>query len=104
MSTRKLIVGAAAAACLLAAGCVVRARPGEVVVAEGPPVPIVEVEPAPPVTIVDPFWIAGWWGWEGRWVWHPGYWTHRPRPGAVWVPHAWVRDPHGWVHSGGHWR
>ncbi|MGD1001429.1 MAG: hypothetical protein ABSA67_12125 [Candidatus Brocadiia bacterium] len=123
MSIAKLMIAATAAGCLFAAGCVVRERPvyyaapppppppgpvaappPEVVAGEAPPAPVVEEMPPAPVEIVDPFWIAGWWAWEGRWVWHRGYWAHRPHRGAVWVPHAWVRGPHGWVLAPGHWR
>jgi hypothetical protein len=128
MGITKLMLGATAAGCLLAAGCVIEPAPrrvyyatpppppppaavvveppppGEVAVAEAPPAPTVEIMPPAPVTIVDPFWIPGWWAWEGRWVWHGGYWDHRPRRGAIWVPHAWVHGPHGWVYAPGHWR
>lgn len=127
LGVTKLMLGAAAAGCLIAAGCVIEPAPrrvyyatpppppgavvvepappaGEVVAAEAPPAPIVEVQPVVPVAIVDPFWIPGWWAWEGRWVWHGGYWAHRPHRGAVWVPHGWVHGPRGWVYSPGHWR
>jgi hypothetical protein len=120
MSMTKLMLAAAAAGCLFAAGCIVRERPvyyaapagppgavapeGEVVVGEAPPATQVEVVPVAPGPEVDFLWIPGWWWWDGRWVWHGGYWGHRPHPGAVWVPHAWVHGPRGWVHSGGRWR
>ena len=113
MSITKLMLGAAAVGLLFAAGCVVREEPvyysspgpgGEVVVGEAPPAPVVEVQPVPPITIVDPFWIAGWWAWDGRWIWRHGYWAARPHPGAIWVPHAWVHGSRGWIHGGGHWR
>jgi hypothetical protein len=128
MDARKLVIGATAAACVIASGCIVEpARPRRVYVAPAPvvvePAPpagaVVEVapgveQPPPPAEVIVPapgpeteyVWIGGWWAWEGgRWAWHRGYWGHRPHPGAVWVPHGWVRGPHGgWVHGGGYWR
>ena len=76
----------------------------EAVAAEAPPAPVTEIIPAAPGPEVDYLWIGGGWWWEGRWMWHPGYWAHRPHAGAIWVPHAWTRGPRGWVHSGGRWR
>jgi hypothetical protein len=119
MSKTKWMVGAMAAGCLFAAGCVVRVQPvgyaspppppgpvapeGEIVVQGEPPALIVEAPLPVPVGIVDPFWIAGWWEWDGRWVWNHGYWDHR-HPGGRWYPHGWVRGPHGWVFHRGGWR
>jgi hypothetical protein len=76
----------------------------EAVAGEAPPPPMAEAAPVAPGPEVDYLWIGGWWGWDGRWVWHAGYWARRPHPGAVWVPHAWARSSRGWVHSGGRWR
>jgi len=114
MSKTKLVVGAIVAGCLLAAGCVVRMQPAAVAVTPEAEVGVGVGQPAPPAEVITPapgpevdfLWIPGWWGWEGgRWAWHGGYWGHRPHPGAIWVPHSWVRGPHGgWVHGGGHWR
>jgi hypothetical protein len=130
MSTKRLAVGATAAACLIAGGCYIgpprprrvyyEAPPPAVVVVPAPaPGPEVEVapgveQPPPPAEVIAPapgpevefLWVPGWWAWEGgRWFWHGGYWGHRPHPGAMWVPHRWVRGPHGgWVHVGGYWR
>ncbi|MGA2959430.1 MAG: YXWGXW repeat-containing protein [Thermodesulfobacteriota bacterium] len=39
------------------------------------------VPPPPPQHI----WIQGYWAWNGRWVWQPGYWVIPPRPYAKWV-------------------
>jgi hypothetical protein len=87
---------------------VVVAPPAEEEVAPGveQPAPPLEVIPPAPGPAVAWLWIPGWWAWEGgRWAWHRGYWGHRPHPGAVWVPHQWVRGPRGgWVHQGGQWR
>jgi hypothetical protein len=122
MSMTKLTLGAMAAGCFFLAGCIVRERPvyysspppppgavapqGEVVTEEAPPPDQVEIMPVAPGPEVDFLWIPGWWYWGGgHWLWRGGYWGHRPHPGAMWVPHAWVRGPHGhWVHGGGHWR
>lgn len=94
------------AAAALSAGCVVTPV-GGYYPADGP---VVGVAPPPPqgeVVGVAPaagmIWIGGYWGWGGgRYVWHPGHWTHA-RPGHHWVPHAWAPARGGWVHRPGHW-
>jgi WXXGXW repeat (2 copies) len=83
----------------LAAGCVTHEysryqnRP-MVAVASAPPPGVVYVNGGPPVSLVDPVtvmpgpgyvWIEGAWFWEGRWVWHRGYWMRPPRAGAAWI-------------------
>jgi len=104
---------------LFASGCVVREvryqspPPPAVVVQPGPVGSEVYVDSAPPPPIVesvtvapDPafIWIGGFWGWEGRWVWHAGYWGRPPHRGAVWIgPHyAFRGGRHVWVRGG--WR
>ena len=106
MGAIKLILGATVVACLFAGGCYLGPARGEVAMGIEQPAPPAEVIAPAPGLDVDFFWIPGWWAWEGgRWGWHGGYWAHRPHPGAVWVPHSWVRGPHGgWIHGGGHWR
>jgi len=133
VSATKLMVGSIAAGCLFVGGCYWDwgPRPRRVYYAPPPPVVVVAPQPAPPppepeiavgveqpppppAEVIEPapgpevdfLWVPGWWAWEGgRWAWHRGYWGHRPRPGAVWVPHGWVRGPYGgWVHGGGYWR
>lgn len=69
----------------------------------GPPAPIVEHYGPPPHP--GYVWVAGYQRWDGaRYIWAPGYWTARPRPRAVWVPHHWVHRRGGWVLIPGHWR
>ena len=69
---------------------------------EGPPPPRMQTMPPPPNRQF--VWTQGYWDWRGRWVWVPGHWGPRPRPGSTWVGGRWVR--HGrrnvWVHS--HWQ
>jgi hypothetical protein len=87
--------GAAAVAAVLAltSGCVVAVRPapvayyaepGEVVVNQDPPPPIVEtvgVAPGPGY-----LWIGGYYHWNGGgWVWYRGHYARPPHPGAVWI-------------------
>ena len=72
-------------------------------VAPGPP------PPAPAETIVvapgpDYVWMAGYWGWRGRWVWMPGLWVLPPHPHGVWVRGYWARRPRGWAWREGYWR
>lgn len=49
-------------------------------------------------------WIDGYWTWNGRWVWHRGYWGRRPYAGAVWHRGVWVHAGHGWKWRRGYWR
>lgn len=113
-SVRRTAAAAALATALAAAlgGCVVEpARVAVVpphvryvspVVTVAPPAPIVEtygVAPAP-----GAIWIDGYWNWVGgRHVWVGGRWQAPPRPGYVWVPHAWERQGEGWRLREGHW-
>jgi hypothetical protein len=95
----------AAAALLLASGCVVYPvdQPyytGEVV-GVAPPPPQVEYVGVPPVT--GYIWLGGYWGWRGgRHEWVPGRWS-APRPGYHWVPPAWHRQGPGWRFRPGRW-
>ena len=52
----------------------------------GPPPPL-PVYVAPPLAPGPDFtWIGGYWyPYGGRYLWHAGYWTRPPYPGAVWV-------------------
>jgi hypothetical protein len=55
----------------------------EVVVAQAPPMPVVEtmtIAPGPGFV-----WIPGVWAWRGQWVWDRGHWAHPPEAGAIWV-------------------
>jgi hypothetical protein len=67
-----------------------------------PPAPVAEFVPAAPYP--DYVWMAGFWGWSGGWVWHPGHYGPRPFHGAAWVSGGWARASHGWAWHGGHWR
>jgi hypothetical protein len=110
-----LVIGGAS---LLASGCVTREEvryrhgpppvvvegsgPGEVVVSDAPPAPIVETAiPAPDPGFV---WVGGVWVWQGGWVWNPGHWARPPHPGAIWFEPHYVRrgGRHVWVR--GYWR
>jgi WXXGXW repeat (2 copies) len=52
-----------------------------------PPPRVIRVRPVEPGP--GYFWIDGYWyPVNGRYHWHPGYWTRPPYPGAHWVvPH-----------------
>lgn len=74
----------------------------EVVVAQAPPAPIVEVRPAAPFG--GAVWIPGYWHWNGgNHVWVGGRWS-AGRPGMRWEPNHWVRGPGGWRMEHGRWR
>jgi hypothetical protein len=69
---------------------------------EPPPVRY-ERAPAPPT--VEHFWVAGRWAWNANaYVWVPGAYHVRPRPGVVWVDGRWNRHERGWHWIEGHWR
>jgi hypothetical protein len=68
-----------------------------------PPASLPETVPEKPADKNQ--WIAGYWDWDGRWIWTPGYWTNKPDPEAVWVPGHWedfgLDRGYRWI--GGHW-
>ena len=71
-----------------------------VIVEIAPPVPRVEVIPAPRVGHV---WAPGYWVWRGhRHVWVEGHWI-RERRGHHWQPHHWVEREGRWHFEEGRW-
>jgi hypothetical protein len=77
--------------------------PGEAVVYDAPPPPIVEVQTAPP----SPYhiWIGGYWGWDGhRRYWAAGHWELPPHPHAFWVQPRWEHRDGRYVFVRGYWR
>jgi hypothetical protein len=49
-------------------------------------------------------WVAGYWEWDGKWIWKRGHWTLKPHPKADWVTGHWdVYGKHGWRWIAGHW-
>jgi hypothetical protein len=72
----------------------------DLVVKVAPPVPRVEVVPAPRVGYV---WAPGYWGWRGgRHVWIAGAWQHE-RKGYVYAQPAWVQRDGAWHLNRGGW-
>ncbi len=98
----------------LGTACVVGPRGGVAVVAPVPVVRFTYVEREPPPVryerLPDPptpehHWVAGHWSWDDRaYVWVPGYYQARPRPGVAWVNGHWERHERGWYWVEGHWR
>jgi hypothetical protein len=75
----------------------------EIVVPEAPPRLKHEVIPAP--TSADQVWIPGFWmSNQGRWMWVPGRYELRPRPGAEYEFGRWTTTDRGYVYIPGHWR
>jgi hypothetical protein len=72
----------------------------EVVVNQAPPPPVPEAIYAAPGP--DYFWIGGYWGWQGRWIWNPGHYEHHH--GGVWMAGRWEHRGGGYAWVGGHWR
>ena len=69
-------------------------------IAIAPPVPRVEVVPAPRLGFV---WAPGYWEWRGNaHVWIGGRWI-TARPGYYWVPDRWEQHGPHWHHYPGHW-
>lgn len=56
------------------------------------------VRPAP-----NHVWVAGYWDWQGDWVWIPGRWESTPAPRAVWVRPAYVQEYGSYRYTPGHW-
>jgi hypothetical protein len=88
-----------------AGGVAYAPAPGEVIIQQAPPPPIVETYgPAPGP---DFFWIGGRWAWNGgRWGWVGGHWDRHPHwhPGAGWIAGHWNHGPRGYVWVEGRWR
>ena len=75
----------------------------EIAVTRTPPPARVERETVAPGP--NYVWTCGHWRWTGTdYVWIPGRWVVRPRPGATFVQGQWVRGAAGWVWLEGHWR
>ncbi|HEY4988296.1 MAG TPA: hypothetical protein VII09_00740 [Opitutaceae bacterium] len=107
-----------ASALALTSGCVVAVRPapapvvyeqpvvgapGEVIVDQEQPAPVVEtvgIAPGPGF-----FWIGGYYHWSGaRWVWYRGHYERPPHAGAAWIrPRYEYRGGHR-VYIRGYWR
>lgn len=52
----------------------------------GPPPPPRVLRARPRMPGPEFMWVDGYWYVvRGRWVWHPGYWTRLPFPGARWI-------------------
>jgi hypothetical protein len=77
--------------------------PAPVVVTQGPP-PSMLVEAVPVAPGPEYYWTPGYWAWRGAWVWSPGVWVVRPRPGAIWIGPRWAHRGRNWVWVGGYWR
>jgi hypothetical protein len=77
----------------------------DVYVDQAPPPPVYEAVTAPPPG-PDFFWIGGFWGWSGGWVWHRGHYERHPHfhPGAGWEPGRWDHRGGRYVWVAGHWR
>ena len=89
------LIGTAAAAPTLAEA--------QVYVRVGPPRPLYERRPAPPVAGYA--WRAGYHRWDGsRYIWTPGAYVAPPRPRAYWVQGRWVPGPRGYYWREGYWR
>ncbi|MGN6526851.1 MAG: hypothetical protein ACTHL8_10710 [Burkholderiaceae bacterium] len=58
------------------------AEPAPVEVEWAPP-PML-VEDVPPQPGPDYVWTGGYWGWQGRWIWCAGRWSHPPRHHYHW--------------------
>lgn len=76
-------------------------QPLPVLVPWAPPPLLVQVPPPPPYD--DAFWVGGYWGWQGRWVWSAGYWARPPRPGYVWIEPYYEHRGSGVVFISGFW-
>ncbi len=100
---------------LAATACLVPGPRGRMMVVA--PVPVVHIgyvdrepppvryERAPPPPSYDHVWVPGYWSWNaGAYLWVPGAYRLRPRPGAVWVEGRWNRHERGWHWMDGHWR
>lgn len=69
------------------------------------PVPKALAEEVPPKPSDKNHWVAGYWEWDGSWIWVPGYWTTKPHTDAEWVAGHWDDfGVNGWRWVSGHWR
>jgi len=83
MSMRNVLLSGAIALSALAMPAVADLN---IIIGVAPPIPRIEVVPAPRVGYA---WAPGYWRWEGqRHVWATGHWI-QARPGSQWVPDRW---------------
>ncbi len=62
----------------------------------------VERGPSSPAPSDDYFWVNGYWHYDGRYLWRPGYWTVG-REGWVWIPAQYIWTHRGCVFVPGYW-
>jgi hypothetical protein len=69
-------------------------------------IPELLTETKPPKPGGENHWVAGYWEWNGKWTWIPGYWTSLPDPAAEWVAGHWEAygTGGGWRWIAGHWQ
>lgn len=101
---RKLLVSVLLSGVLVAAlGTSPLPAAVRVYVGVAPPPVIVEKIPVAPSR--NHIWVRGFHRWDGRaYVWVPGHFVVRPRPGAIWVAGHWVKHRRGWYWVDGRWR
>jgi len=69
-----------------------------------PPAVREEVVPPPPGAPDRVAWVRGHYRWDGvAYVWVPGHYMNRPRPGLFWEPGRWVAVNGRWEWYAGHW-
>jgi hypothetical protein len=81
------------------------AHPSATYVANAPPAPKEEVQPAAPS--VDYVWVAGHWDWsasEESWIWVGGVWVQPPDDGATWVGPEYQDNNGDWMYVPGYWQ
>lgn len=76
-------------------------QPEPILVPWAPPPMLVQVPP--PAPFADAYWVGGYWGWHGRWVWSAGYWARPPRPGYVWIEPYYEHRGNAVVYVSGYW-
>jgi len=75
------------------------------IMASGPPAPLDEPVPTPPLDAGPVVWQPGHWRLSGdAWVWQPGGYVPPPPGQTTWIPGHWIQQPSGtWSWIEGHW-
>jgi len=69
-----------------------------------PPPGYYETQGPVPVGYANPYWINGYWGWQGSsWQWVSGRWVNRPRPNVVWVNGRYYHHHNRYYWRSGYW-
>ena len=77
-------------------------QPAAVAISYAPPPPLEESQP--PAPSEGAVWVAGYWDWDGDWVWSAGRWETPPQPAYSFTPAFYEERGPVVIYVPGHWR